>query len=514
LLAEEVGWPILVKASFGGGGRGMRVVRDPNELLSAIESARREALSAFGNGTVFLEHYVDEPRHIEIQIFGDAAGTLVHLHERECSIQRRHQKIIEEAPSPAVDADLRSAMGAAAIEAGRALGYVGAGTVEFLLAPDGRFYFLEVNTRLQVEHPVTELVTGLDLVRLQLEVAAGKPLPQAALAAPLQGHAIEARLYAEDPANGFLPAAGRLEQFDIPLGPGVRLDSGVEGGDVVSTHYDPMLAKVIAHANTREEAIARLANTLRRSRVHGLSTNRALLVGILEHEDFVSGRIDTHFLDRVPTCELMLTESSGLRSAALVAAALAQQADARSTATVLATIPSGFRNNPSTLQLREYLVDGVPAQVGYRLGRDPRFEVDGAAVPCATVRIAPDEVDLVAEGVRRRFRVTIRGDATYVDWSRGSIVLQHVSRFPEPQSQLEAGSLVAPMPGTVVRTPVAVGDVVHAGEVVLVMEAMKMEHAITAVADSIVTDLPVALGQRVDSGQVLIVLEERGAGNE
>ncbi len=509
-LADEVGWPILVKASFGGGGRGMRVVREPAELLATIASARREAGSAFGNDTVFLEHYVDEPRHVEIQIFGDIEGTIVHLHERECSIQRRHQKIIEEAPSPAVDAQLREAMGSAAVEAGRALGYLGAGTVEFLLAPDGRFFFLEVNTRLQVEHPVTELVTGLDLVRLQLDVAAGKPLPPEARDAPLLGHAVEVRLYAEDPAHDFLPAAGTLEQFVVPLGPGVRLDSGVESGDVVSTNYDPMLAKVIAHGDTREEATARLVGALRRSRVHGLTTNRALLVGILGHEDFVAGRIDTHFLDRVPVADLVVTESAGMRAAALVAAALADQAAARAQAPVLATVPSGFRNNASALQERDYLLDGEVARVGYRLGREPHFEVDGAALRCAAVRITPGAVDLVADGVRRLFAVSTRRDATYVDWPHGSLVLHQVPRFPDPESQLEPGSLLAPMPGTVVRTPVAVGDEVAVGQVVLVMEAMKMEHAMTAVADSVVTDLPVSVGQAVDSGQVLIILEERG----
>jgi propionyl-CoA carboxylase alpha chain len=507
-LAAEVGWPILVKASYGGGGRGMRVVRDAAELLDAVASARREAGAAFGNDTVFLEHYVDEPRHVEIQVFGDTHGTISHLHERECSIQRRHQKIVEEAPSPAVDRELRAAMGAAAVEAARALGYVGAGTVEFLLAPDGRFFFLEVNTRLQVEHPVTELVTGLDLVRLQLEVAGGAPLPREALDPPLAGHAVEVRLYAEDPTRDFLPAAGTLEQFEIALGPGIRLDSGVESGDLISTNYDPMLAKVIAYAPTREEAAALLARALRRSRIHGLTTNRDLLVGILEHPDFLAGRIDTHFLDRFKPLDLVRAVSSDLAPVAAVAAALAEQATARAGAGVLATIPSGFRNNPSQLQTRTYLRDGETLTVGYRLGRDTHLEVDGAPVQVTVLQVSPAHVDLVADGLRRRFVVTATRSATYVDWADGSVILRRLPRFPDPADQLEAGSLLAPMPGTVVRVPIAVGDAVVAGQTVMVVEAMKMEHAVKADVDAVVTEIPVAVGQAVDAGTVLVVLED------
>jgi propionyl-CoA carboxylase alpha chain len=507
-LADEVGWPILVKASYGGGGRGMRVVRDPAELLDAVASARREAGAAFGDETVFLEHYAAEPRHVEIQVFGDTFGTITHLHERECSIQRRHQKIVEESPSPAVGPELRATMGAAAVEAARALGYVGAGTVEFLLAPDGRFFFLEVNTRLQVEHPVTELVTGLDLVRLQLEVAGGAALPPEALAPPLVGHAIEVRLYAEDPAHDFLPAAGTLEQFEIDLGPGIRLDSGVESGDVVSTNYDPMLAKVIAYAQTRDEATARLARALRRSRIHGVTTNRALLVGVLEHSDFAAGRIDTHFLDRVSPAELLDAASTGLAPVAALAAAIAEQAAARAATQALATIPSGFRNNPSELQTRDYLLDGEPLSVGYRLGRNQQFEVDRAPLEAAVLNAAPGAVDLVVGGLRRRFAVTVFGSTTCVDWPGGSVDLRAVPRFPDPADHLEAGSLLAPMPGTVVRVPVEVGEHVIAGQTVMVVEAMKMEHAVKATTDAVVASVPVDVGQAVDAGTVLVVLGE------
>ena len=293
--AERIGYPVLVKASAGGGGKGMRIVPDPEHLLDAVEGARRESAAAFGDDTVFVEHYLEAPRHIEIQVFADTQGTTVSLFERECSIQRRHQKIIEEAPSPVLTSELRAEMGKAAVTATEAVGYVGAGTVEFLYQ-NGDFWFLEMNTRLQVEHPVTEEITGLDLVRLQLLVAAGHPLPPEATAATMTGHAVEARLYAEDATKGFLPVTGILDRFRFD--PGVRVDTGVEDGSEISIHYDPMIAKVIAWAPTREEATARLASALQRAEIHGTVTNRELLVRILRHPEFVAGDIDTHFLER------------------------------------------------------------------------------------------------------------------------------------------------------------------------------------------------------------------------
>lgn len=507
-LADDIGWPVLVKASFGGGGRGMRVVRDPEQLVEAIASAKREAGSAFGNDTVFLEHYVDEPRHVEIQVFGDTYGTIVHLNERECSIQRRHQKIIEESPSPVVDEELRARMGAAAVAAGKALEYVGAGTIEFLLAPDGDFYFLEVNTRLQVEHPVTELVTGLDLVRLQLEVADGKPLPASALAAPINGHAIEARLYAEDAARDFLPAAGRLQKFEVPDDPGIRLDSGVVTGDEISTNYDPMLSKVIAHGATREEARARLARALRRTRVNGVTTNRALLVGILEDPRFGAAQVDTHFLDRTDPKELIGTESEGVERAAVIAAALAAQSGRRADARVLATITSGFRTVHSQLLTRTYLIGERDVVVGYRLGREQRFTVDGTPVDVTVVDCTPTQVDLVAGSVRRRFDVETVAETTYVAWADGTLELHLAPRFPDVSDHVVAGSLVAPMPGNVVRVAVSEGETVAAGQTVVVLEAMKMEHAVTAPSDAVVANVPVKAGDSVDTGTLLIVLDE------
>jgi len=298
--AAQVGFPLLVKAAFGGGGRGMRLVDDPAQLEEAVKSARREAAAAFGDGTVFLERYIPDPRHIEVQILGDAHGDVIHLFERECSIQRRYQKIIEEAPSPAVDGELRQALTEAAVTAGRAVGYTGAGTVEFVLDRDGSFYFLEMNTRLQVEHPVTEEITGLDLVELQLRIAEGEPLPPEARQAAIGGHAIEVRLYAEDVPAGFLPVTGTLHRFAIPSGPGLRVDAGYQDGSEISPHYDAMLAKVIARGRTRADAARRLARALQTAEIHGVTTNRDLLAGILREPDFLAGATDTGYLTRHP----------------------------------------------------------------------------------------------------------------------------------------------------------------------------------------------------------------------
>ncbi|MGH9035879.1 MAG: acetyl-CoA carboxylase biotin carboxylase subunit, partial [Acidimicrobiia bacterium] len=302
--ADPVGFPLLVKASAGGGGKAMRIVAAPGDLGAAVEACRREAAASFADDTVFLERYLESPRHVEVQVFGDTVGNVVHLFERECSIQRRYQKVIEEAPSPALSPDLRRAMGEAAVAAARAIAYTGAGTIEFLVEPDGRFWFLEMNTRLQVEHPVTELTTGLDLVRLQILVAAGERLPATVAGAEQRGHAIEARLYAEDPEHGYLPASGLLSHFDIPELPGIRVDAGVASGSRVPIHYDPLLAKVVAWAETRREAASLLAAALADARLHGVRTNRDLLVSVLRHPDFLAGAATTAFLETYPPAVL------------------------------------------------------------------------------------------------------------------------------------------------------------------------------------------------------------------
>jgi propionyl-CoA carboxylase alpha chain len=508
--AAEIGYPVLVKAAFGGGGRGMRIVHGIDDLTEAVASARREAAAAFGNGTVFLERFVESPRHIEVQIVGDQAGTVVHLFERECSIQRRYQKIIEEAPSPVVDDALRAQLCQAAVTAGKAIGYVGAGTVEFVLDASGSFYFLEVNTRLQVEHPVTELITGVDLVKLQLDIAAGAPIPDEVSQAQISGHAIEARLYAEDAAAGYLPTSGDVHTFEFTPVDGLRIDAGFASGTRVSTFYDSMLAKVIGFGATRDDARRRLASSLSRARLHGVTTNRDLLVAILREDEFAAGAIDTGYLERHPYDELVPARGEDALAVHVLAAALADQAARRGQALVLAGLPSGFRNNPSAPQTATYELDGTPAEVTYRFDRDGlRATVAGKPVADAKLLAAtPARVDLACAGIRRIVDVTRVGTTAYVDSPLGHDALVEVERFPDPSATAHAGSLLAPMPGTVVRVAAAVGDSVEAGAAIITIEAMKMEHAIRAPVAGIVTALPVTAGSQVDSGAVLAVVEE------
>jgi acetyl/propionyl-CoA carboxylase alpha subunit len=513
--AAEIGYPVLVKAAYGGGGRGMRIVRAQADLADAVAAARREAASAFGDGTVFLERYLERPRHVEVQVFGDAAGTVVHLFERECSIQRRYQKIVEEAPSPAVTQELRAELGAAAVAAAKAIDYVGAGTVEFVLDRSGRFFFLEVNTRLQVEHPVTEAVTGLDLVRLQLQVADGLPLPPEVTGATLTGHAVEARLYAEDVAGGFLPATGTVHRFAVPSLPGLRVDAGVADGSVVGVHYDPLLAKVIAHAPTRDAACRLLARALAETRVHGVVTNRDLLVGVLRHEAFRRGVIDTSFLDRHDPARLAARPDAeaALRLHAL-AAALSGAAARRAAAAVQPAVPSGWRNVPDGDQVAVFRAGEREVEVRYRFTRHGLGAgVDGVRLDVTAADAGPERVTLTLGGVGRTVGVHRVGDTVWLDSPLGATELTEVPRFAEPRAAEAPGSLRAPMPGTVVRVAVAEGAPVAAGEVVVVLEAMKMEHAVRAPSAGVVGSLPVAAGETVQAGQVLAVVGEGPAGD-
>jgi len=504
--AAAIGYPVLVKAVFGGGGRGMRIVAGPDELLEAVEGARREAVSAFGDGTVFLERYVERPRHVEVQVVGDTHGTVVHLFERECSVQRRYQKVLEEAPSPAVDDVLRAQLGKAAVTAAEAIGYVGAGTVEFVLAPGGDFFFLEVNTRLQVEHPVTELVTGLDLVRVQLQVAEGLPLPSEVLKARVTGHAVEARLNAEDVPAGYLPVTGTVHRFAVPALPGVRVDSGVADGSVVGVHYDSMLAKVIAHGATRDEACRRLARALAETRVHGITTNRDLLVGVLREAEFRAGEIDTGYLGRHPELVSPPVDDAVVALHA-AAAVLADQAARRLTARVQQPVPTGWRNVPSGDQLAVLTHGDTEMKVRYRQARDGwRVTVGDTALRVDAVRATAEQVRLTVDGVRRTLAVHRVGDDVFVDGPGGSTTFTEVPRFPAPGSQAGEGSLLAPMPGTVVRVAVAEGDAVTVGHTVLVLEAMKMEHVIAAPTDGVVSKLHAVAGDTVDTGAVLAVV--------
>jgi propionyl-CoA carboxylase alpha chain len=516
--AEAIGYPVLVKAVFGGGGRGMRVVVGPSELQEAVAGAEREAAAAFGDGTVFLERYVTSSRHVEVQIFGDAHGTVIHLFERDCTIQRRHQKIIEEAPSPAVDVAVRTAMCDAAVAAARAIGYVGAGTVEFVLEPDGRFWFLEVNTRLQVEHPVTELVTGLDLVALQLQVAAGEPLPPAAIGATLSGHAVEARLYAEDVPAGFLPTSGTLYRFSVPESPGVRVDAGYVDGSVVSSHYDAMLAKVLAWAPTRAGATARLADALARAELAGVVTNRDLLVRTLRHPEFVSGHYDTGFLDRHGPAEMGAPRAGPDTVRLHAAAACLSQLAAGPAPAWPRGVPAGWRNVGQAAQPLVLDDGGHWVEVVYRdRAGGPEILVDGEALPGLRTwgsgagggvqrSGAAGWVDMEVGGVRRRYRVQRAAGVHYVHSPLGDSAFRELARFPVPDDVAAVGSLLSPMPGTVIAVAVAPGDQVSAGQLLVTLEAMKMEHVIRAPYAGSVTEVRVDVGDQVEPASTLVVL--------
>jgi propionyl-CoA carboxylase alpha chain len=504
--ASAVGYPLLVKAAAGGGGKGMRIVEEPAALEEAVASARREAAGGFGDDRVFLERYVPRSRHVEIQILGDLHGQIVHLGERECSIQRRHQKILEESPSPRVDAVLRQAMGEAALALARALGYASAGTVEFLLDDaTGEFFFLEVNTRLQVEHPVTEAVTGIDLVREQLRVAAGEPLGYGQDEIRWSGSAIEARLYAEDAAAGFLPATGTLVAFEPARSPDVRWDSGVAQGSVIGTDFDPMLAKVIAFAPTRAEAAGRLALALERTHLGGVTTNRDFLVATLRTPEFLDGDTTTDFIERVSPARSLPLGDDELERVATVAALWIQGAN-RAGATVLAAAPSGWRNSRLPDQKLAFLHGDREVQVSYRALRDGRFRLgDGSHVRIHAWD--PSQIDLEIEGRRMRAQITRAGDRFVVQARGGDVELVLKPRFVLPGAEETSGGLRAPMPGKVLEVRVAQGDAVRAGETLVVLEAMKMEHPMTAPEDGVVSEVLVAVGDQVENGALLLMVE-------
>lgn len=498
--------PLLVKASAGGGGRGMRVVRSLADLATGTDQASAEAASAFGDGTVFVEPYVEHGRHVEVQVVGHSGGVLV-LGERDCSIQRRHQKVLEESPAPGLSDATRRALHAAAAAAAAAVDYRGAGTVEFLYDPaTERFFFLEMNTRLQVEHPVTELVHGVDLVELQLTVAEGRDFDPGAIGADY-GHAIEVRLYAEDPAADWQPQSGVLTLLDVPgvsgefdllNRPGVRLDSGFVTGDEVSTHYDAMLAKVIAWAPTREQAARRLADALAKARIHGVVTNRDLLVDVLRDGEFLAGDLRTAFL--VERTFVQPADDPG----APVAAALALAERAALARVVQRGIPVAWRNVVSQPQATEF-EDGPT--VHWWGGRDG-YSVDGHEVVAAS----PTSVTLETDGVRTTYDVDVMGDAVDVDSPHGHVRLVRAPRFTDPADAVATGSLLAPMPGTVVSVAVEAGAQVGAGQALLVLEAMKMQHTVSAPYAGTVTRIGVGAGVQVAAGEVLAVVEERTGG--
>ena len=484
-VADAVGLPLLIKASAGGGGRGMRLVTDRADFADALASARSEALNAFGSDAVFLERYIERARHIEVQVLGDTHGDVVALWERECSLQRRHQKVVEEAPSAAISPELRARLCEAAVQAAKAVDYVGAGTVEMLVGEDGEFFFLEMNTRLQVEHPVTEAITGLDLVRLQLEIAQGGRVPAAP---PISGHAIEVRLYAEDPAQGYLPQSGPVLDWVAP--DGVRIDSGVESGSVVGVQYDPMLAKLIAHGADRDEARRRLIRALRQMSVLGLKTNRAHLEALLQHPDYIANEVHTGWLESVSIDEAPVGEA---RYAVLAH-------ELHKGRRLLPGVPLGWRLSrfrDNELSVSGDVVRWRPDGAGFLadelcLG----FEVDGACV-----RVERD-------GRLEDYRVVEVEGGWWVRTPTGEALLERDPIFPDHDRAEEGGSLSAPMAATVLRVEVSVGDEVALGDVVVVLEAMKMEQSLRAPRAGRVAAIRAQLGQVVEAGAVLVDLED------
>ncbi|MEU3016858.1 biotin carboxylase N-terminal domain-containing protein [Nocardiopsis sp. NPDC007018] len=520
--------PVLVKAVSGGGGRGMRVVRDLDSLAAETASARSEAALAFGDPAVFCEPYVERGRHVEVQVLADQHGTVWAVGERDCSVQRRHQKVLEEAPAPGLPEPTRRRLHAAARDLAAAIGYTGAGTAEFLVPVTehgwGDPVFLEMNTRLQVEHPVTECVTGLDLVEWQLRVAEGEPLPDTGPPAP-RGHAVEARLYAEDPLDDWRPRTGTLRAFEVPdarcrfaplAEPGVRLDHGVEAGDTVGTDFDPMLAKVVAYGRDRRDALRRLSAALARARLHGVGTNRDLLVRALRHPDLAHADrrpegLHTGFLtgDRLAGLARPLADHTAEDLSALAASLAAVEA-ARGSGVLPAGVPAGWRNLPSAPHRRRHTTpEGRETTTSFRSVRGTHLpEREGVRVLSA----APQRVVLEVDGLRHAFDVDRAGSRdgsgtdVYVDSSLGAVVLTPVDPLPAPETAVDPGALPAPLPGTVTSVEVAVGERVAPGQTLLRMEAMKMEHRVTAPAAGTVRELPVAAGDRVPAGAPLAVL--------
>jgi len=479
--SRDIQFPVLIKASAGGGGRGMRIVRESSELAEALDSARREAERAFGDGSLLIERFIEDARHVEFQIFGDSHGNLVHLFERDCSVQRRHQKIIEETPSPALSDDLRRRMGDAAVAIGRAMGYTNAGTVEFLLAPSGEFFFIEVNTRIQVEHPVTELVTGLDLVRLQIDIAEGKQVPKNPRSI---GHAIEARLNAEDPMNGFLPSTGMVHRWRPPEN--VRVDSALRDGAEVGVHYDPLLAKIISYGMDRETALRKLVYALKSTCLLGVTTNRQYLIQILESDEFREGRVHTAFL---PAPRVVDDDAA-------IAAAVLYVDQTRKTPF------RNYRNNPYRDPSMKVRVGGREIAVKWKSLGGNRYQVDSRELE--VVAVEPGQIKPDIGGVTHEYEIAQTADQVFVHSSTSDTTIQRLPRHPRPASATQHETANSPMPGQVLRILVQEGQKVKTGDSLVVLEAMKMEQTIRTTINGRVRSVLVKTGQVVAPGQMLV----------
>jgi len=504
--ANTIGYPILIKAAAGGGGKGMRIVESKKDLKESLLGAQREAMTGFGDDRVFIERYVASSRHIEIQILGDTHGNVVHLGERECSIQRRHQKIIEESPSPRVNPEMREAMGDAAIKLAKKLKYESAGTVEFLVDDkSGEFWFLEVNTRLQVEHPVTEEVTGKDLVYEQLRIARGEELGYNQEDISWEGSSIEARLYAEDPANEFLPATGTLIAYETDDSIDARWDTGIEQGSVIGTDFDPMLAKVIAKGKNRTDAANKLALALQSLHIGGVTTNRDFLVASLRSKQFHKGQTTSDFIEKAKPQRSVILKGQQLEQA-VTAAALWIQGENRNNASLLKEAPSGWRNSRLPRQKISFEYSDKEINVTYKANRDSSFDLN-EHTKANILQWTTAGIDLEVNNTRFFSKVTRKNDDLVVHGPWGDALLKILPRFTLPGSELQAGGLVAPMPGKVIDLKVKVGSKVKKGDTLVILEAMKMEHQVKAIEDGKVSQVLIKKDDQLENGALLMIVD-------
>ena len=504
--AKKIGYPLLIKAAAGGGGKGMRIVNKEKDLKESIVSAQREAKSGFNDERIFIERYVEKSRHIEIQILGDSKGNVVHLGERECSIQRRHQKIIEESPSPRISDEVRNKMGEAAVKLAKQIKYESAGTVEFLFDDKTEeFWFLEVNTRLQVEHPVTEEVTGIDLVSEQLKIARGESLQFDQEDITWTGSSIEARLYAEDPNNDFLPEIGTLIAFEENNSAEARWDTGVNKGTVVGTDFDPMLAKIISYAPNRTDAAGKLAKALESAHIGGVKTNRDFLVNCLKTEEFLSGDTTSDFIERVDPSRKLEINQSEIEHVTAIAAMWLQQQN-RNNSNVAKFMPSGWTNGRLPNQKLTFEFENTEYEIEYKQHRDHKFlfSTDKEAYIYSSDE---DGIDLIFDGKRHYSRVTVSKNNILVHMPFGDVMLQLKPRFKIPGTEVTIGGLIAPMPGKVIDVKVKKGKKVKAGDTLVILEAMKMEHSIKAAEDGTVSELLISVNDQVENGALLMVVK-------